>query len=550
MLRRLLRWSDDQLRALRDGLGEHWLRVVAPAVVFLASLPFIVPLIRMEVKEPIFGDTAYMQYLGWGIRHHMKLYRDVGSTDGPFIGFLQAIIQVFLGQSDLALRIGDITLQIVGSALIGIMLAPRRGLSPLARRFSSVAWSAASITVWLSYYLAESWGVTANREAFYSVWGCVGMVALYRGGTFSGWAASLTAFAGGYLTMSMCFGKPTGIIFPCAGALSLLVVEPAIVETRRLRIRMALYGAATCVALFTLALALFGSIRGYFFWCVEIPFVGNKFIWRMDWLRLFLIERADVRTVAVASLIVGCVAIACRLLPRRAIAFVISPALHWLSFCAQARGFPHQVLPVLATAYTLALVLAANLWELGSEDRTFEILAPITLALIGYHAFGNFETSPFRWNGDPAQWSKSVNSFCDPEKRAGAYLKEHTKPDDTVFAYTPGPRGDNAFIILYYADRRTSSEFFYAPWLEPVELLPQSSVQPNARELAALKAMEEKTRGEACAAVMSRPPAAIAYVSLDRMAGVCPPVLKMLETDYGPATNFDDIHIRLRKPGV
>jgi hypothetical protein len=503
----------------------------------------------MELKEPIFGDTAYMQYLGWGIRHGMKIYRDLGSTDGPFIDFLQALIQIFLGQSDRGLRIGDITLQIVGSALIGIMLAPRRGLSPLARRFSIVAWSAATVAVWLSYYLAEVWWVTANREAFYSVWGCVGMVALYTSGTFSGRAASLTAFAGGYLTMSMCFGKPTGIIFPCAGALSLIVAEPAILGTRRLRIRMALYGAATCAVLFTLAVAIFGSIRGYFFWCIDIPFIGNKFVWRMDWMRLFLIERPDLRTVAVASLIVGSVAIAWGLLPRRAIALVISPTLHWLSFCAQARGFPHQALPALATAYTLALALAANLWELGDEEKTVGILAPTMLAFIGYHAFGSFEASPFRWNGDPAQWRTPVNSFCNPEKQAGAYLKAHTKPDDTILAYTPGPRGDNAFIILYYADRRTSSEFFYAPWLEPVELLPQSSVQPNARELAALKGMEERNRREACAAVMSRPPAAIAYVSLDRMAAVCPPVRKMLETDYGPATKIDDIHIHLRKPG-
>lgn len=216
---------------------------VAPAIVFLAFFPFLIPLIRLELNEPLFGDTAMMQYTAWSIRHGMKLYRDTGSTDGPFIHFTQAIIQSLLGQSDRALRIGDIALRIVGSAFIGIMIAPRRGMNRLAARLSTVAWSAASVAVWLSFYLTQSWSVTTNREAFYSVWGCAGMVALYTSGRFSLDRARLTAFVGGYLTMSMCFGKPTGIIFSAAGALSLLLAEPEIVATRRLRIRMALYGA-------------------------------------------------------------------------------------------------------------------------------------------------------------------------------------------------------------------------------------------------------------------------------------------------------------------
>jgi hypothetical protein len=545
--RRARTWSEDRVRRLAEELGDGWLRIVAPAVLFLAFLPFLLPLIRLELQEPLFGDTAMMQYTAWGIRHGMRLYRDTGSTDGPFIHFTQAIIQIFFGITDRGLRKGDLALQILGSGLIGVLLAPRRGLNRLGRGLSIVSWGAACVAVWLSYYLIEPWSVTTNREAFYSVWGCAGMVALYASGTFSRRGAAVAAFAGGYLTLSMCFGKPTGIIFPCAGALALLFGDPEMIATRRMRIRMALYGAGACIVLFLLALALFGSIRGYFFWSIEIPFVGNKFVWRKDWLILVFVEHSEGRTIAVLSLVVGFALMAWDLLPRRAIGFVISPALHWLSFCAQARGFPHQVVPVYATATTLALVLAAALWERGSQDKTSGILAAVVLALVAFHGFGNLETSPFRWSGDPNQWQRPSNTFCDPEKAAGAFLKEHTKPGDTVFAYTPSPRGDNAAIILFYAERRSASPFHYAPWLDPVLLLPESRIQPNPRELAALIAMQDRTRGIACAAVLRRPPAAIAYTSLDRMATVCPPVRSMLQNDFGPPVMFDDIHVQLRK---
>lgn len=542
-------WAVPRLHALRERLGQGWGRAIAPAILAVTLIPLAIPLLAKELNEPLFGDTAMMQYTAWAIRHGMRLYRDTGSTDGPFIHFTQAIIQMLLGQSDRALRVGDIILQITGGALMGAMLAPRRGLTPLGRKLSVAAWAATGVAVWLSYYLILSWPATTNREAFYSVVGCAGMVALYVSGTFPRRAASILAFAGGFALMSMCFGKPTGIIFPCTGALALLVRDPEGSETHRLRIRLALYGAGACVAGFVLALLLFGSLRGYFFWCFQLPLVGNKFVWRMDWLKLVFGQHGDIRMVALFSLIVGGAAIAWGILPARAIGFVIAPLLHWLSFCAQARGFSHQSVPVVATAHLLALVLVASLWERAGQDRLFGILAPIMLALIGYHGLENLEASPFKWDGDRAAWAKTSDRFCDPEKRAGAFLKQHTAPDDRIFAYTVGPRGDNAAIVLFYAERRTASPFHYAPWLDPLLLLPQSEIQPNPAERTALEEIQRKTRAIACGAVTSGPPpAAIAYVSLDRMVAVCPPVQEMLKNDYAEATVVDDIHIFLRKP--
>lgn len=554
LARKVFHRVEDRVRAISAvipaALGASWPRLVAPAVVFLALFPFIVPLVQMEVNEPLFGDVAMMQYTAWCMRHGMRLYRDMGSTDGPFIHFLQASIQIFLGESDRALRVGDIRLQALGGALIGAMLAPKKGLSLVGARVSMAVWAMVGVTVWLSYYLVLSWLAASNREAFYSVVGCVSMVALYVSGTVSRRAGAILAFAGGLLGMSMCFGKPTGVIFPCTGALALLSADPEVISTRRLRIRMALYGAAACVVFVTLGLLLFGSIRGYFFWCVQMPFVGNKFIWRGNPLNLILLEYPEGRTVALFSLVVGVVAIGWDVLPRRAIGFVIAPVLHWLSFCAQARGFPHQIVPVYATAHVLGLLLAACLWELTRDDRPVRAFGPVVLLLLGYHALTNIEASPYRWSGDPARWAHPLESFGDPEKQAGAFIKARTKPEDTVYAYTVGPRGDNASIVLYNAERRTASPFHYAPWLDPIVLLPESSVQPNARELAALQALQTRTRDEECKAVLSHRPAAIVYVSLDRVLAVCPPLGPILQRDYHPATVIHDLHVHLRNPGI
>ncbi len=542
--------TDRSIERLRLSFVRAPWRVIAPGILFAALVPFVIALIRMEVAEPLFGDTAMMQFTGWGIRHGLKLYRDTGTTDGPFIHFLQAAIQIVFGESDRVLRTTDIALQITGSAAMGALLAPRKGLSRGARRASQVCWAGASVIVWMSYYMSQSWLSTTNREAFYSVVGCTGMVALYVSGTLSDRAGRIAAFTGGFLCMSMCFGKPTGVIFPAVGALALLIAEPELIPTRRTRIRMSLYGAGACVLLFALLLLLFGSFRGYFYWSVEIPYIGNRFYGHMDWTKLLIVRDPDLRILAFGSLIIGAVAIAWKLLPGRALVFVISPFLHWLSYCAQARGYAHQALPVNATAYLFALVLAARLWELGSEERSVGVLAAIVLAFLGVNALEKFDASPYKWSGNPAEWDKPRDGFADPEKEAGAFIKARTKPDDRVFAYTNSPRGDNGHVVLYYAQRRTASPFLYQPWLDPLELLPTSERTPSPKELAALTDMQTRNRQIACESVLRNHPAAIVYASLDRIANVCPPLREMLQRDFQEANVIADLHIFLRKPGT
>ena len=103
---------------------ERTLRGLAPAAMAVAFAPFLPPLIRLELHEPLVSDTLVFQYTGWCIRHGMRLYRDVGMADGPFIHYLHAGIQLFTGLDDRRFREFDLSLQVACGAGIGALLAP------------------------------------------------------------------------------------------------------------------------------------------------------------------------------------------------------------------------------------------------------------------------------------------------------------------------------------------------------------------------------------------------------------------------------------------
>ena len=95
------------LGGLASRVDARALRGLVPALVALALAPFLAAEIRLELKEPLFTDQLVFQYTGWCIRHGLRLYRDVGMADGPFIHYLHATLQVFAGMSDRGFRIAD-----------------------------------------------------------------------------------------------------------------------------------------------------------------------------------------------------------------------------------------------------------------------------------------------------------------------------------------------------------------------------------------------------------------------------------------------------------
>jgi hypothetical protein len=535
------------VRALFASFDRRALCVLAPAIVAVALLPFVVPMVPLEIKEPLFGDTLIYQYVSWSIRHGLTLYRDIGMMDGPFIHFLTAGMQGLVGITDRGFRKCDLTLHASGSAIIGALLAPTAGMGRPTRAMSRLSWAALASIVWMCWYFTLTWETTTEREVYYALFGSIGMVLLYVSRDFSRGGAMIAIGVGAFLVTSQVFGKPTGVMYPAVGSLCVLLQDSRANMTLRVRCGMFAVGAAACVLAAVLALALFGSLRGYLFWCFTIPYRENRFMWRQPWLRPFLVAFDPIRRAAVLSLVSGVAAIACGLLPARALGFALLPFIAFIGFCLQGRGYNYQAVPADVAGMVLALVMLSAVWPnhgTGSYYGWRGILAMAALTGLAYNAFQNVEGSPYRWSGDMTHWTAPCgHTFADPEKEVGLYIKSHSEPADTVFACC-----GNSHVILLSAERRTASPFFHAVWLDSVAQLPKSEIQPNPAELDALKDLQATIRDQTCTLLDRRRPGWMVFDNLPEISGICPNVGEMVLSQYRETTVIQGFHVYKRKP--
>ncbi|HXJ20806.1 MAG TPA: hypothetical protein VMT03_11295 [Polyangia bacterium] len=530
-------------RILRQLAAPPSLRAMAPGILPLVLFPFIAPLIKRELNEPLFGDTAVFQYAGWCIRRGMRLFRDVGMADGPLIYYLHAAVQALEGITDRDFRRGDLWLQTGGGALIGLALAPISDLPRLGRFVQRLAWAGLGAAVWLAWYLTLDFGTTTEREMYYILFGSLGMTLLYVSSDLQPRWGTRAAFAGGFLVTTQLFGKPTGLIYVAMGAACLILADP--VARRRNLTKIALAGAGTCVLTVLVTLLISGSIRDYFFWCFTIPYRGNLFLFRVDWLRLLLVSWDSYRFLAVVSLVGGVAAVAAGFLPRKALPFAFTPGLLFLGACLQGRGYHYQVEPTVGAANLLLLLGLAHLWQETGQSQGANLrrgLAAAALVLVTLYFFDDTQRSPYRWNGDATTWNVSGHEWAPDERKVGAYLKEHTKFDDYVFAY-----GGESHVVLFYAQRRTATPFFHAFWLDPIGLLSRSEVQPNAEERAALEQLQATIRERGCGAVEARRPAAMVFSDPADAFRICPGVKTMVDTGYVQTTTIGAFRIYLRR---
>src|SRR6185437_7364000 len=111
--------------------------------------------------------------------------------------------------------------------------------------------------------------------------------------------------------------------------------------------------------------------------------------------------------------------------------------------------------------------------------------AAAALAFATYHALDDIQAEDFRWKGDPKAWDVGDREVEPEEKKAGEYIKAHTRPDDWVFVYDGG-----SATTLWTSERRTSSPYYLSYWLDPVGLLAHTEMQPSPARLAAIGAMQ------------------------------------------------------------
>jgi hypothetical protein len=535
-------WS----RSLRSLLDVRTMRGLAPAILAVAFAPFLPPLIRLELKEPLFSDTLVFQYTGWCIRHGMRLYRDVGMADGPFIHYLHAVIQLFAGITDRGFRKFDLLMQIGCGGAIGALVAPSADPRRASRVLQRLAWAAAGAALWLSWYFTLRWQWTTQREVYYSDFGLFGTALLYVSGNYDRRKSAIAVALGAFLVTTQAFGKPTGVMYPAVALLCVLMPNPAGALPLRSRLRLYAVGVGACVLAVVFALLVSGSIAGYFLWCIRIPYIGNRFLLRLGFDHLFWTDYWDLYArMAVCAFISGVAAIACGLLPLRALPFALLPPLGFLSACLQGRGYNYHAIPMIASVHVLMVIILSSLWQRAGEGDWADgrgLVAALGLSLIGYYGFCNLQDSHFRWKGDEKEYTSPEHEL-DAQKQAGLYIKEHSGPDDEVFAYNDAA----AHVILFASERRTASPFMHSYVLDPVRLLSQSQVQPDAAELARLVQLQTDDRAMACAAIVRNQPAVMVFDSLDQAASICPEVRGMIGSDFRLSTTIGGLQIYLRK---
>jgi hypothetical protein len=542
-----LRAAGSKAAALARSIEPGVLRSLAPAVVPLALAPFVVAWARCELKEPLFSNTLVFQYTGWCIRHGLRLYRDVGMTDGPFIHYLQASMQLFVGMSDRGFRKADLFLQVAGSAVMGASVAPAAHAKRAVRWMDRAVWALLSVTVWLAWYFTFRWENTTEREAFYGLFGSTGLALVYAAGSGTARRAKVCMVAGALLVASQVFGKPTGVMYPAAALLSILLPNAGSALDMRGRLRWFFTGCAACVAAVVLLLLVSGSIAGYFHWCWRIPYVGNRFLFRSNpLLYLYTTYWERFARVVLFSLFGGVAAIATGLVPLRGLGIVVLPTIAFVGACLQGRGYDYHLMPAIAAVHLVLVLVVAGAWTSAGEPWSTGRAAVAAGALVfaGNEAFANLLDSAYRWNGDDSKWDVTDHTSCETDKEVGAFVRAHTKPDDWVYSYDAG----NAHVVLMNAERRTASPYLQAYYLDPVGILSQSKVQPTPHELVALKELQRYNREQACTAIMGHRPTAVVFSSYDTAIDICPPVRDLLKTDFELAKSIGSYQIYLRKP--
>ena len=510
-------------------------RVLVPLFPLLCLAPWLVRQIKVEQDAPLFRDAAMIQYTGWCIRHGLRLYKDVATPDGPFIHFFHALLQVFWGIRDAGARKGDLLVQVVGAGVLGLALSPRLPRGDSARIPARLVWTALGLCAWLPWYLDGGWEHTVQRDPYYALVGYLGMVLLYASARFERRAALAAAFVGGVLTTLQLFTRQSGVVYPALALLGIFLEKRADLLWWP-RLRAGLFGALAALLGMLLALLLFGSVSGFFFWYFRVPVEIYRFIGTKPFADLYTKVYATQLELSLEIAVAVLVAVVGGLLPASALGFGLAPFLFVVAACAAGKGWINHVQQATAAANLVLLVGLSAAWERGLTRRVWgrgnAALAALLLTAFVSRVVGNLASSPF--NDVRGYDSAHVSA-----EEVATDLAATTRSDDRVFYYAHEMHG------LLYAERKTALPTFsdmildFDAWLrhEP----PSTPLTPQETEV--FTKLQTKIAGDACQRLLRDLPAAIVAKPNDLgtwsnpsfeddLRVVCPALRPLLTTRY------------------
>ena len=551
-------WLRSCSKWLRKWVGgwATW-RAVAVAIVPLALSPWLVSEARKELDSPLFRDAVQCQYSGWCVLHGFKLYRDVGAPDGPLIHFLHAFLQIVAGNhTDAGCRRADLWFQILCSGAMGAAFAPRVEETRLGAFLTRSAWAALAVAFWLTWYFAQGWMQTVQRDAYFGLLGYLALVLIYTSANQRPKTARFTAGFGGWLCALLVFSRHSGVIYPASALLGLVFADDPLREMRAARLRAAGIGAVAGVATIFLLLLAFGSVTGLWFWYFRYPFTFHAWLAKQSPIYLFTERYLDAGQVAFLALVGVTAAVVVRLVPSRALIFAFAPLLFLIAACIVGKGWPNHVQQTTMATVILALAALSELWKVDALAPRWAPLqagaAALALVFVGNDSLKTIHASSYLTAGVPqAPEPDNVDA-----ERVGDFLKTRTKPHDRIFLY-----GHEAHVLLNaergpavpsYVNHSLNIEVFY----QRAPAAPGHG--PNKRQRMAITTLQRDIARDACDRLKARPPAAMVFLDnslglfLDARAEVnvlCPDVEPMLAAHYQevPVPNVTGYHVYLRR---
>ncbi len=538
--KQLEEWVERTQTRLLAWLGG-WpsLRSLSVVILPLALSPWLFAELRKELDSALFRDAAQCQYSAWCLRHGARLYRDVGAPDGPLTHFLHAFLQLFGGISDHGFRRADLGFQLVCSGAMGIALGPRFVTTRAGAWLSHAAWACLGAGLWLCWYLMQGPGLTIQRDAYFALLGYLGLVLVYASADHTPKVARMSATLGGVLCMLLVFSRHTGVVYPAAAVLGIVLCDDPAREQRNLRLKAALQGMVIGFAAIGVGLLFFGSFSGLVFWYFRFPFTYYRWLSKQNAFHLFSEGYPDAADIAILALIGVFVAVGVRALPRRALVFGLVPMLSFIGACLQGKGWPNHVQQTTAATVVLELLVLSEIWKHRAGEAHWSpaqaTFAALALCVAAYDGTKSLHTSWFF----AAPLPVPVDSDIVEAERIGNYLKNHTPPDGRIFYY-----GHEAHTLLN-AERLPATPYYVTLSFNIERLYerqpPARGEEPNAEQRAAIRALQRQISREACRDIKATPPAAMVF--LDGSLGIwgdgraetihlCPAVGRMLQRDY------------------
>jgi hypothetical protein len=526
--------------------------LVLPLVTALPALVWVIEGTRRATFDTLGRDQGIFQYVAWAIGRGAKDYRDIRDVNGPLTHLIHMVL-LALGSADehrfhvLDLVMTGATFAFAGACLPGIIRTPPESSdvpawdARAARVVERIGWGFAAWVILSAQYLLYLYWDLAQRESFFD-WFLLSSVALQlyvQSSTAAGRpgrvAAPLLAIAGA-LSVVTWFGKPTYLFFTLAQLAALLLDRDSSVPwTRRLKAFAAggVVGALTQVAF----LAVYADTRAFLrIYLVDVPTM-YRFIWPRTASEILTLQgHATTSALAIGTSVLMLGLIAERQLPRRLLAVALLPIAGLASVVLQGKGFPYHFHPVSAglSLQWLVLVVWANErfgrahsevepvvstpWRLVPFTLAAALAIPVALQmqvsphLTNLWLLAKGVTPEMRASKDYLVYYRGTDFFPWEMRQTAAYLRDHTKPSDTVQMYGMDP------YLLFLAGRMSATPYIYAYDLDADAALGGSALpegeglHPTWDEAVRILAMRDAHEQDFLERLKRAPPAAFVFM--------------------------------------